>query len=96
MMTGARVLGGSGVATEHAATGGRVVITGCIAPERIVPGSCISGAGCVAEERLKTVGRVVVAARDTKECASTLSGIFVGVASVRCWRHRLNHLRKRK
>ena len=58
--------------------------------ERKSTGGRVVAAGCVAKERLKTDGRVVAAACEVEERIVTLSGVSVGIASVRWWGNRWN------
>src|SRR5712691_12707342 len=76
-------------------TVGRVVI-GIVVQERLKTVGRVARAGCVAQERLKADCRVKGAGGETEQRISSLSGVVVGIPSVRCWGNRSTRRRKRK
>ena len=56
----------------------------------------LSAAGCVVKERLKTEGGVLDAGCEAQKRVITLSGVAIGIASVRRWINRSHSWRKRK
>ena len=65
-------------------TVGRVVIAGCVAVERCITVGHVVVASCGGSERGKTIGRVVCAGGEAEKRTIALSGVAVGIASVRC------------
>src|SRR2546430_8605048 len=95
--TAGRVVVAGCVAKERFLTVRRVVGAGCVASKRTRTVGRVVLAGCVAKERFKTDGRVVEALDgDAKESVVALSGVLVGIATVRCRSDRLSRGRKRK
>ena len=76
-------------------TRGRVEVGG-VEFERVNTVRRVFKAGFVVIERTLTGGRVVAAACEAEERTITFSGIFVEIASVRCWVYASSRQRKPK
>jgi hypothetical protein len=93
--TGCNIVG-AGVVKERTKTVGRVVVAGGVEQERIKTVGRVVAPGGVAIKRTITDGRVVAAACEAEERRITLSGVAVGIASVRCRGNRSGRRRKCK
>ncbi len=79
-----RVVAAGGVEIERVNTGGRVGAAGSVAVERCSTGGRVLDATGVLIERFPTNGRVAVAGSEAEKRILALSGVKVGIASVRC------------
>ena len=70
---------------QRSVTDRRVAGASCVAKKRINPDGRIVLAGGVVKERKKTGGRVEAAGREIEERKIPLSGVTVGIPSVRRW-----------
>ncbi|SRR6266478_7659305 len=85
-----------GVVLERFITGARIVRGSAIFKERRKTGGRVKRAGCDINERLVTISRVLLSGCETKKGLSSLSGVPIGVASVRWRTNRLRCGRKRE
>src|SRR5437899_2317540 len=90
------VLNTGGIAGERFGTNGSVAAAGGVAKKRFNTVGRVVAAGCVVIERVKPDCRVAAAGCEVEEGISALSGVEVGIASVRWWVDRSSCRRKRK